>query len=72
MEQRDEEMKEKRGLLIELEPAIARIIQSSGHVSTEKGRSAEMLKIGVKRKRTKAEMDAAKLEQETREAHRIE
>ena len=62
MEERDQYHREKLGLEVELEPEIARVIRSSGHVTTMKGNSANMLKIGVKRKRTKAEMDAAKLE----------
>jgi len=72
MDERDQYHKEKLGLEVELEPEIARLIRNSGHVSTMKGRSAEMLKVGVKRKRTKAEMDAAKLEQETREQFKQE
>ena len=67
MEARDKYQEEKKGLLVELDPEIARIIRRSGHVSTGKGRSAELLKIGVKRRRTKGELEAAKLEQETRE-----
>ena len=45
---------------IELDPAIAQAFNSSIAVSTSKGVSADMLKIGSKRRRTKEEVIADK------------
>ena len=50
----------KRNLGIELDPAIAQAFNSSTAVSTSKGVSADMLKIGSKRRRTKEEVIADK------------
>ena len=71
MKERDEEMRDKRGMDVQMDSEVAEIIRNSTHASTSKGNAASLLKIGVKRRRTKAEMDAAKLEQETREALRV-
>ena len=50
----------KKNLGIQLDPAIAQAFASSSAVSTSKGVSADMLKIGSKRRRTKEEVLADK------------
>ena len=52
---------------IAIDPEIMQIIQNSTAVSTQKGNSAHLLKIGSKRRRTRAELEELKLE----ELHRL-
>ena len=57
---------EKKELAIQMDPAIAAIFQRSNAVSTSKGTSNDMLKIGSKRRRTtqeKADDDAKEAQQ---------
>lgn len=42
---------------IMVDPEILEIIKSSTAVATQKGSSANLLKIGSKRRRTRAELD---------------
>jgi hypothetical protein len=44
--------------VIELDPAIAAVFQSSTAISTTNGRSFSMLKVGSKRRRTKSQIEA--------------
>ena len=47
-------------MAVEVDPEILAVIQASSHVSTTKGNSAHLLKIGTKRRRTRAEMEEFK------------
>ena len=64
---RNESLAEKEDRNIEIDPMIMDIITNSTAVSTMKGRSTGLLKIGVKRRRTRAELEELKLE----ELHRL-
>ena len=44
--------------MIELDPTIAAVFQSSTAISTTNGRSFSMLKVGSKRRRTKSQIEA--------------
>ena len=52
MDARNEKIIDKKNLGIELDPEIMKAFQNSTHVSTQKGSSASMIKIGSKRRRT--------------------
>ena len=67
MQERDDELRDRRNMDIEMDPEIAEILKQSSHVSTVKGNAVDLLRVGIKRRRTKAEIDASKLEQELRE-----
>ena len=54
--QRNEALAAKRDLNIEIDEEILEIFQASNAISTHKGSSAGLMKIGSKRRRTKAEM----------------
>ena len=56
-EARNTELADKCGLNIEVEPEILKVIQSSTAVATMKGNSVNLLKLGSKRRRTKAELE---------------
>ena len=45
---------------ISIDPEILEIVRSSAAVSTQKGNSVHLLKIGAKRRRTRAEIDEYK------------
>ena len=60
-------MAEKHDMNVEVDPEIMAIIQNSSAVSTQKGSSAHLLKIGSKRRRTRAEIEELKME----EIHRL-
>ena len=42
---------------VAVDPEILAIIQASTHISISKGNSAHLLKVGSKRRRTRAEME---------------
>ena len=46
-----------------IDPEIMDIIQKSTAVSTQKGNSAHLLKVGSKRRRTRAELEEIKLQE---------
>ena len=54
---------------VEIDPEIMNIIQNSTAVSTQKGSSAHLLKVGSKRRRTRAEIEEIKLNEMDRMAH---
>ena len=67
IENRNESLAERQDMNIAIDPEIMQIIQNSTAVSTQKGNSAHLLKIGSKRRRTRAELEELKLE----ELHRL-
>ena len=67
IENRNESLAERQDMNIAVDPEIMQIIQNSTAVSTQKGNSAHLLKIGSKRRRTRAELEELKLE----ELHRL-
>ena len=52
MDARNEKIVEKKDLAIGLDPEILKAFQNSTHISTQKGSSASMIKLGSKRRRT--------------------
>ena len=48
---------------IEVDPEILKVIKNSSAISTQKGNSAGLLKIGTKRRRTRAELEELKMEE---------
>ena len=46
---------------VEIDPEIMEIIMGSTAVSTQKGSAAHLLKVGSKRRRTRAEIEEIKL-----------
>ena len=48
---------------IEVDPEILEVIKNSSAISTQKGNSAGLLKIGTKRRRTRAELEELKMEE---------
>ena len=55
--ERHRELAERRDLNIAIDPEMLAVIQASSAVSTTKGNSAHLLKVGSKRRRTRAEME---------------
>ena len=69
-------MAEKHDYNIQIDPAILDIIKNSTSVSTQKGSSVGLLKIGSKRRRTAAELEELRererAKQQEEEAERAE
>ena len=67
--ERHEKIKEKKDLMIDLDPAIAKIFQQSSSVSVAKGNSSFLMKQSAKRRRTKLEIleDKAREDQKEKE-----
>ena len=63
MDERNAELAERQDFNVAIDPEILDVIQSSTAISTQKGNSAMLLKIGSKRRRTKAEMDEFRAQQ---------
>ena len=63
---RNEELASRQDLNIEIDPEILRVIHASTAISTHKGSSVGLLKIGSKRRRTRAELDELAEEEERR------
>ena len=55
--ERHERLAERRDLNIAIDPEMLAVIQASTAISTTKGSSAHLLKVGSKRRRTRAEME---------------
>ena len=60
-EQRNVKMAEKRDLNIDIDPDLLAVFNASTAISTQKGSSAGLLKVGSKRRRTKAELEELKV-----------
>jgi len=75
-DERNREMAEKHNLNIQIDPAILEVIKNSTAVSTQKGSSVGLLKVGSKRRRTRAELEELKdheqAKREEEEAQRAE
>ena len=56
-------MAERRDLNIDIDPDLLAVFRASNAISTQKGSSAGLLKVGSKRRRTKAEMEELKEEE---------
>jgi hypothetical protein len=63
---RNEELASRQDLNIAIDPEILKVIQQSTAISTQKGNSVGLLKIGSKRRRTRAELDELAEEEERR------
>ena len=59
-DERNETLAEKQDLNIAIDPEILEVIKNSTAISTQAGNSAHLLKIGSKRRRTKAEIEEYK------------
>ena len=57
IETRNESLAERQDLNVEVDPEILEVIRGSTAISTTTGNSAHLLKVGSKRRRTKAEME---------------
>ena len=57
IEARNEYVANKQDLHVEIDPEILAVINASTAVSTQKGNAAMLMKIGSKRRRTRAEME---------------
>ena len=64
IEQRNSELAVRNNLNVAVDPEIMAVIQNSTAVSTMTGNSAHLLKVGSKRRRTRAEMEEHKEMQE--------
>lgn len=71
-EERNESLAERQDLNIAIDPEILQIIKSSTAISTQTGSAAHLLKIGSKRRRTKAEIDEYRQIQDERMTAMIE
>jgi len=69
IEERNIKLAEKQDLNVEIDPDIMAVIQGSTAVSTQKGNSAYLLKIGSKRRRTRVELEELKKEEEEVKSH---
>ena len=69
MSARNDSMAEKRDMNVQIDPAILAVIQASNAVSTQKGSSAALLKIGSKRRRTRVEIDEHRAREADMQAH---
>ena len=56
IEQRNTKLADRNDLNVDVDPEILAVIQNSTAVSTQKGTSAHLLKIGSKRRRSRAEI----------------
>ena len=67
--ERHDKIKEKKEMMIDLDPAIAKIFQESSSVSVAKGNSSFLMKQSAKRRRTKLEIleDKAREDQKERD-----
>ena len=61
---RNNELTERNDFNIAVDPEILEVIKTSTAVSTSKGNSAMLLKIGTKRRRTRAEIEEFRSMQE--------
>ena len=66
---RNDSMAEKRDMNVAIDPEILAVIRASNAVSTQKGSSAALLKIGSKRRRTKAELEEHRAREANMRAH---
>ena len=66
MNERNEQLAERQDLNIEIDPKILAIIQASTAISTSTGSSAHLLKVGSKRRRTRAEIEEFRMQQASR------
>ena len=66
VEQRNQGIAEKNDLFVDMDPSILAVIRNSTAVSTQKGNSAALLKVGSKRRRTRVELEGLKQEEENR------
>ena len=65
--ERHEKIKEKKEMMIDMDPEIAKIFQESTAVSTSKGNSSFLMKASSKRRRTKQEIDEDKAREKLKE-----
>ena len=64
MNERNESLAVRQDLNVEVDPEFLEVIRNSTAISTQKGNSAMLCKVGSKRRRTKAEIDEFKSLQE--------
>ena len=64
VDERNTQLAERQDFNVAIDPEILDVIQNSTAVSTQKGNSAMLLKVGSKRRRTRAEMDEYRAQQE--------
>lgn len=57
IDDRHTRLAESQDMNVEVDPEILAVIQNSKAISTTKGNSAHLLKVGSKRRRTRAEME---------------
>ena len=57
IETRNESLADRQDLNVEVDPEILEVIRGSTAIATSTGNSAHLLKVGSKRRRTKAEME---------------
>lgn len=67
IEDRNQRLTVDKQLNIELDPELAAAFNASTAISTQKGIGANLLKIGMKRRRTKAQVDEDREEAELKE-----
>ena len=60
IDERNARVAEKGDLMIEMDPEVRAAFMESTAISLQKGASANMLKVGSKRRRTQAEIKAEK------------
>jgi len=59
--ERNAKIKEEQAMMINMDPAIAEIFSQSTAVSTQKGVSSNLMRVGAKRRRTKLEIEEERL-----------
>ena len=69
VEFRNDSLALRHDMNVEIDPEIMDIIMGSTAMSTQKGSSAHLLKVGSKRRRTRAEIEEIKLNEMDRMAH---
>ena len=60
IEERNSGLADRNDMNVEIDPEIMQVIQNSTAVSTQKGNAAYLLKVGSKRRRTRAELEELK------------
>ena len=68
VDQRHEEVADKRELYIEMDPEIAEIYNNSHAVSTTNGSSFNLMKASAKRRRSKKQIEEEKKQEELKKA----
>lgn len=66
LDERNVELASRQDLNIAIDPEIFEILRNSTAISTQKGSAVGLLRVGSKRRRTRAELDELEFEERER------